>query len=170
MVILGIDPGVQTIGYGIIQLDDNHPSYIASGVIKTLADEDMHIRLAEIYRDMKELVDAYKPSVVAIERLFFFYNTSSAMQVSQARGVIMAALPREVEIEEYTPSAIKKQICGDGCADKKLIRKAVHNLLGIDIAEDNSCDAVAIGLTYALRQTRRKTQTARVDFGIATCL
>jgi len=155
ITVLGIDPGVASTGYSVIGVEGKQFEYISGGVIKTSKDKWFAERLYEIEGDFKYLIGQEPiPDVIAIEKLFFYSNTSSAINVAQARGVIMCYLGawyNENHVFEYTPSEIKKQITGNGRADKKTIRKAIERLLKVDIKDDNACDAAAIALTHILR-------------------
>ena len=154
-VVLGIDPGFASLGFCFIEVDGKEFEYREGGIIKTSKDKWFAERLHEIQGDFRHLIEQEPvPDIIAIEKLFFYKNTSSAIDVAQARGVIMCYLGAWYNTEhvfEYTPSEIKKQVTGDGKADKKAIRKAVERLLKVDIKEDNACDAAAIALTHIMK-------------------
>lgn len=150
MIILGIDPGLETIGYGVVELSLREISYVKSGVIKTSKSQPMSKRLQEIYQDMLFLLDDIGADEIAIERLFFNKNITSGMQVSQARGVILAACGFKgyETFGEYTPSQIKLTVCGSGKAKKKDIQLAVKRMFEIEIVDDNEADSIGIAVTH----------------------
>jgi crossover junction endodeoxyribonuclease RuvC len=154
VTVMGCDPGLASVGYSFIAVEKGNFEYIAGGVIETQKSNSMVHRLAEIHYDIEELLRDYRPKAFVVEKLFFGKNVTTAINVAQARGVILFATAEYYlgEIYEYTPPEIKKQITGDGRADKKAIRKAVKRLLKVDIKEDNACDAAAIGLCYILKE------------------
>lgn len=125
--------------------------WIWSGLIKTHKDNSPHLRLLELRNDLLKLLNDYQPEVLAIERLFFFKNVSSAMAVAQARGVILSAAAEyksDIKIAEYSPGTVKKTVTGNGQATKPWIIAAVEKKLGIKISDDNESDALAIAMTY----------------------
>ena len=119
MIVLGIDPGIATVGYGIIEVINNKYSVIDVGVIETSSKTPFSKRLHELYNKTNNLIEKYKPDEIAIEELFFAKNTKTAMIVSQARGVlILSCANSNKPIFEYTPLQIKQGITGSGRADK----------------------------------------------------
>lgn len=115
MKILGIDPGMAIVGYCILEFDGSNIELLHSGSIQTEKGQRESARLLEIFNDMTHIVEKYKPDVCAIEKLFFFRNTTTAMPVSQARGVILTVLEQfGVEIFEYTPMEVKQILTGYG--------------------------------------------------------
>jgi crossover junction endodeoxyribonuclease RuvC len=158
MRILGIDPGLATIGFAILDYDESQNSSQTVGektlqevgVISTPAGLPIPQRLSEIYKDMQELIREYKPDVCAIEQIFFSKNVSTGIQVSQARGVILLALQEAgVQIHEYNPTAMKAALTGDGRADKAAIQKMVMLELNLSAPPkpDDAADAVSLALT-----------------------
>lgn len=155
MLILGIDPGLESIGYCVIKAENGDFAYIICGVIKTKSADILYERLFEIFTDIKQIMQGNLPDVIAIEELFFFKNVSSCIKVAEARGVILLALnylKKDFKLAEYAPQVVKKQVTGNGRADKRRIRNVIHQLLGVDIKEDNACDAAAIAMTYVLKE------------------
>ncbi len=149
-MIIGIDPGLAKTGFGIID-DVDGIRCVRYGVITTPADARPHIRVRTIFREVKEIIDTHKPDELAIERLFFSRNVSSAIEVSHARGVILlAAAECAIEVFEYTPNQIKQAMTGSGRADKKQMQKMIGMLLGIDekIPVD-AADALAAAICHA---------------------
>ncbi|MDH4128565.1 MAG: crossover junction endodeoxyribonuclease RuvC [Spirochaetota bacterium] len=152
MTILGIDPGLATVGYGII--DVNNDKYLVKkvGVIQTSSETRFSKRLHTIYLEMQDLIREFKPDEIAIEELFFSKNTKTAMIVSQARGVlILSCVGKDIPIYEYTPLQIKQGITGSGRADKSQVTKMVTYILGLESSPkpDDAADALAIAVCHA---------------------
>ena len=158
MLILGIDPGTATVGYGMIKVNGiSKYDLLDFGWIKTDKDSKAEIRLEFIYREMLSLMRTHNPDVIAIERLFFFRNQKTAMQVSQAVGVIMLSAARfKTKIVEYAPAQIKLKVSGNGRADKDMMKKAVRSILPVRSPKhkkthfDDVADALAVALTHAI--------------------
>ncbi len=153
MRIFGIDPGTQTTGYGVIDLEGaSRLSYVASGVVHTSKDMPFPKRLSTIRMDIIELINEYAPNVVAVESIFFFKNAKTVIPVSQARGVLIeAASSVGLDSKEYTPMQVKQCLTGFGRADKKDIQIAVQALLQLPsiIKPDDASDALAIAICHA---------------------
>lgn len=152
MRILGIDPGLAIVGYAILDCQSNDRfELISSGSIQTMQQDCESKRLLEIFEDLDSLMKKYKPDVVGIEKLFYFKNQKTVMAVSQARGVILAAIEKnKVPIFEYTPIEIKQTITGFGRAQKEEVKKFVN--LSIELADiklDDTIDAIAIAICHA---------------------
>ena len=151
MIILGIDPGIAIVGYGIIECKGNHYTAIDYGAITTDADMLFPDRLKIVYDRLTQIINIYKPDDLAIEELFYNKNAKTAIKVGQARGVeILAAINQNVEIYEYTPLQIKQAIVGYGRAEKHQIQEMVKILLNLkDIPKpDDVADALAVALTH----------------------
>jgi crossover junction endodeoxyribonuclease RuvC len=152
MKTMGIDPGTATTGYCVLETSNNdRPSIITYGIIKTTKKDTAEKRLSLIHDQMKKLFKQYKPDNMAIERLFFGSNAKTAMSVGQAKGVILLAASKAgVEVAEYTPQQVKIALTGYGRADKSQIQHMVKRLLGMkDIPRpDDAADAIAIALTH----------------------
>ena len=149
MRIIGIDPGLARVGYGIIEIKNGERTVIDCGVIETSKDKKEEDRLLEIYMDLNELIDHWKPTAAAVEK-FFFYRSSTTISVVQARGVIMMVLAsKKIHVSEYSPAQIKLTIAGSGKASKKDILDAVMYSLDLNKPPkpDDSADALAIALT-----------------------
>lgn len=156
MRILGIDPGFGTIGFAILDLHQGQKRLIDVGVIKTDPGLEFGSRLLEIHRDMKALIEEYQPDAAAIEKVFFSKNVTTAIQVSQAKGVILLVLAEAGLIPtQYSPSEMKAALTGDGKADKAAIQKMVMLELGLSQVPkpDDAADALSLALTlsFALR-------------------
>ena len=149
MIIIGIDPGLARVGYGIIEVKRNENVLLDCGIIETQKDQKEELRLLEIYLDLKELINKWQPDYAAVEK-FFFYKSSTTISVVQARGVIMMTLGSfNIPITEYAPAQIKLTITGFGKATKKDILDSVMYSLKLDYPPnpDDSADALAIALT-----------------------
>ena len=149
-MIIGIDPGLAKTGFGIID-DADGIHCVRYGVITTPLDARLHIRVQTIFHEIQEILYTHKPDELAIERLFFSRNVTSAIEVSHARGVILlAAAECAIDVLEYTPNQIKQVVTGSGRADKKQMQKMVGMLLGIDekIPVD-AADALAAAICHA---------------------
>ncbi len=150
--ILGIDPGTATTGFGIIDVTKGENTMIDAGVITTPAKHPMDERLATIYDNMNELMKEFKPQIMSIEKLFFARNVTTAMTVSQARGVmLLAAHQHSLEIHEYTPLQIKMAVTGYGKAEKMQIQEMVRVLLKLkQIPKPDDCaDALAAAVCHS---------------------
>ena len=154
MKILGIDPGLATIGFGCIESKNRKYSLVDGGVIKTPAKTSDSSRLKLIYDELKDVIADNQPQVAAVEKLFFAQNVTTGMSVSQARGVILLALEEaSVEIWEYTPLQIKSSLTGYGRASKAQIQEMVRSLLNLNKrpTPDDCADALAVALTHAMQ-------------------
>ena len=152
MIILGIDPGLATLGYGVIEAEGQNRRLIQFGTLTTPAGQPMPQRLRAIFQGMNQLMDIYQPDDVAFEELFFSKNITTGMAVSAARGVaLVAVVQRTDNLYEYTPMQIKQAVTGYGGADKHQVQQMVKMLLNMkDIARpDDADDALAVALTHA---------------------
>ncbi len=152
MIILGIDPGLATTGFGVIQTTGSKHSLITYGVIKTLPTITMSKRLAQIYNDLKQIIKKYRPDATAIEDLFFNTNTSSALKVGQALGVALLSIEQSgLGVASYTPLQVKMAISGYGHAVKQQVQYMVQKLLGLDFIPkpDDAADALAIAICHS---------------------
>ena len=152
MVILGIDPGLATLGYGVIEVVNDKRRLIQFGTLTTPAGQPMPQRLRAIFQGMNQLMDIYRPDDVAFEELFFSKNITTGMAVSAARGVALVAVVQRTEnLYEYTPMQIKQAVTGYGGADKHQVQQMVKMLLNMkEIARpDDAADALAVALTHA---------------------
>jgi crossover junction endodeoxyribonuclease RuvC len=148
MKILGIDPGSTSMGYAIIEADNNTLKAIHYGTTDIKA-KDLIGKLAEIRRQTSELLRSHKPVIAGIEKLFFSVNKKTALEVAQARGVIIITLlEHEIPIVEFTPGQVKIAVANYGSADKLAVRKMVMRLLKLDALseDDNAADALAVAI------------------------
>ena len=148
--VLGVDPGYATVGYGVVSDDQQIPGAKEWGCVCTSkTDGEAPVRLGMIYQGIADLIERFNPAGMAIERLFFARNTTSALQVSEARGVIiLAAVHHAVPVTEYTPNQVKIAITGSGKADKRQVQDMITRLLRLP--EIPRPDDAADGLSLAL--------------------
>lgn len=152
MRILGIDPGYAIVGYGIIDYNANHFSVVDYGAITTKAHTPFETRLASIYCGMSQLISEYKPDAMSIEKLFFNTNTTTAIDVAQARGVIvLSAAQGGLDIAEYTPLQVKQSVVGYGRAEKKQVQEMTRLMLNLRAVPkpDDTADALALAICHA---------------------
>lgn len=148
--VLGIDPGLASTGWGIVDFASSRYRLVAYGVIETEKNAPHGERLLAIYNRIYAVVNEYKPTLAGMESLFFSKNVTSAMGVSEARGVLSLCLAQNcVPLEDYTPNAIKQSVTGTGKADKALVQNYVKLLLGLsDVPKpDHAADALAAAIT-----------------------
>lgn len=154
MRILGIDPGTGILGFGVIDSDGfNKAKMVDAGVIRTPAKQEDSIRLMTIFDELTEIIDELKPSVMVVEKLFFAQNVTTAMSVSQARGVVLlTGIKAGLELHEYTPLQIKQALTGYGRADKKQIQEMVKIVLGLhEVPQPDDCaDALAAAICHSM--------------------
>lgn len=157
MIVLGLDPGTATTGYGVIKKDNNSYNVLDFGLIETQKNGDPSKRLLSIEKKLNKIIVSFKPDVIAIEKLFFATNAKTAIRVGQAQGVMLyTSAKNDKKVFEYAPGTIKKIITGDGRADKKMIQKHLRKLLGNHIKSrkkrrthfDNSADALAVAMCH----------------------
>ena len=151
MRVLGLDPGLGTTGYGLVDSDDQNLRPVCYGVITTRPKQELAQRLNDLHQQLTDLLVSFSPDVAVVEQLFFGNNSRTAIVVGQARGVILlAAAQNHLPIYEYTPMQIKQAITGYGQADKIQIQRMVSLLLGLDkiVRPDDAADALAIAICY----------------------
>ena len=150
--ILGIDPGLASTGWGLLDDADGKIKYIDHGIIVTKADSPRCCRLFFILQCIRAIIEKYKPTEAAIETLYFGKNVSSAIPVAEARGVISAAVAEKaMPLHEFSPNAIKMGVAGSASADKKQVQEMVRIILGLDkIPKPDHCaDALAAAICAA---------------------
>ncbi len=158
MIILGVDPGTASTGYGLIEIKSGLRS-IEYGLIQTFPHEELSERLRKIYQSIKDIVEKYQPEEIAVEEIFFCRNAKSAISVGQAQGVIMLAGSwKGGKVFRYPPLQVKQTITGYGRATKSQIQYRVRELLQLpELPPDDAADALAIALChYYSRWPRRK--------------
>jgi crossover junction endodeoxyribonuclease RuvC len=156
MLVIGIDPGTATTGYGLIEEDEHKEIRVVTyGIIKTEPDELAENRLLEIFDQLNELLLLHHPDSGAVEKLFFQKNVTTAIAVGQARGVIMLSLAKnKIPLAEYTPNEVKQAVTGYGGADKKQVQEMVKTILNLKSIPkpDDAADALAIALCHLQSQ------------------
>ncbi len=151
LVILGIDPGLARTGYGVLRAQGRGVTYVAHGCITTPANQPFSARLYTIFDQMREVFETYKPSILAMERLFFAKNMKTATSVGQSQGVLfLLAHMYGAPVYEFTPPAVKMTITGSGAASKKQMQKMIKTLLKLrEIPKpDDAADALAVAFCY----------------------
>ncbi|MGI5939559.1 MAG: crossover junction endodeoxyribonuclease RuvC [Thermoleophilia bacterium] len=151
-VIMGLDPGTASTGYGVIHAVGNHLRALDFGVIETAANTPLECRLGEIFDEVGRLLQLHRPSATAIESLFFNVNVRTALAVGQARGVTLLACSRAgCEVFEYTPQQVKLAVAGYGKADKDQVMEMVKALLGLrqPPRPDHASDALGVAICHA---------------------
>ncbi len=154
--ILGIDPGIAIVGFGFIDKIGSRLVPVQFGCIQTEANTDQAARLKDIFETMTRLIETYSPDVVAIEKLFFNRNVTTAFTVGQARGVLMlAAVQKGLAVAEYTPLQVKQAIVGYGKAEKRQVQEMVRMFLRLSAAPkpDDVADALAVAICHAHSST-----------------
>ncbi len=149
MIVLGIDPGTASTGYGVVASAGSRLRALEQGVIQTRAGVAVERRLADIHARVGELIEAFGPDAVAIEELYFGSNVRTAFAVGQARGVVLlAAGQRGLPARSYTPQAVKAAVCGHGGAGKDQVGRMVSQLLGLSSPPtvDHAADALAVAI------------------------
>ncbi len=151
MLILGVDPGLAKVGYGLTEKKGNKFNCCTYNVIRTEADETNISRLEKIYNELQDIIREYRPDHMAVEELFFNKNVKTAIKVGQARGVILLAGSQAgLSVYEYTPLQIKQAVVGYGRASKKQVQQMVKSLLNLEKIPrpDDSADALAVSICH----------------------
>ncbi len=151
MLILGIDPGLATTGYGLIRKKDSDYYFILYSCVKTTAGKDLSARLLVIYSTIAQVIAEHSPDVIAIEELFFNTNVKTAFVVGQARGVVLlAAAQANIEVFSYTPLQVKQSVVGYGRAEKQQVQQMVKIMLNLPTIPkpDDAADALAVALCH----------------------
>lgn len=151
MLVLGLDPGLASTGYGLVDGDGPDLKAVSYGVLRTPANTPLADRLVMLHRALRELLDRYRPDAAAVEELFFSTNARTAMVVGEARGVLLLTLAQAgVRMAEYTPLQVKQAITGYGQADKNQVQQMVRLLLNLaDLPQpDDAADALAVSICH----------------------
>ena len=152
MIILGIDPGLATVGFGVINAERGHYTVLDYGIISTPKEDTLPVRLRKVEEGVKTLIEAYHPQQVAVEELFFSKNVTTGIAVAEARGVILLTCNKLLgdEVYEYTPNQIKITITRYGVAEKKQMQLMVQALLRLKAIPrpDDAADALAVALCH----------------------
>ncbi len=162
MRILGIDPGIAIVGFGVIDCQGSRLQMVQYGAVNTAAGLPLATRLVQIERDIEKLIDLFEPDEIAVEELFFTKNITTGIAVAHGRGVILCAAEKKgIPIYEYTPMQVKQAVVGYGLAEKRQVMDMVRRLLKLKAVPrpDDAADALAIALCHARSATsllRRK--------------
>jgi crossover junction endodeoxyribonuclease RuvC len=152
MITIGIDPGIATVGYGILEEKNGRVIPLCYNCIYTSGKgKDIPERLEEIFSRVCQILDRYQPDCMALEKLFFSRNVTSALNVAEVRGVIMlAARQRRIPVVEYTPNQVKQAITGSGKADKRQMQEMIRRLLSLEEIPrpDDAADALSVALCH----------------------
>ncbi len=152
MIILGIDPGYGTVGYGVVKYEKFQFTPVQYGAVTTKPGTPMHLRLCEIYDDICTLVDTFRPDEAAVEELFFTKNVTTGIQVAQARGVVLLALAQKGLVPvSYSPNQVKMAVVGYGGAEKHQMMELTKSLLHLTKLPrpDDAADALALAICHA---------------------
>ncbi len=156
MRILGLDPGIATVGFGIVDTEKNRQRMVSCGVITTPAHTPLSSRLDQIYTDLEELIRVYRPDAMSVEELFFNTNITTGISVAHGRGVILLCAYRcGLSVYEYTPLQVKQAVVGYGRAEKMQVQDMVRRILNLPAVPkpDDAADAVALALCHARSST-----------------
>ncbi len=152
MRILGIDPGIATVGFGVVDAQRGRQKYVSCGVITTPAHTSLSSRLDQIYSDLESLFDTFKPEAISVEELFFNTNITTGIAVAHGRGVILlAAYRHKIPVFEYTPLQVKQSVVGYGRAEKRQVIDMVQRILAMPAPAkpDDASDALALAICHA---------------------
>ena len=151
MIILGLDPGLGTTGWGLIQAQGNRLSHLANGQLKTDASEPLPKRLSHLASQLEALLADYTPDAAAAEEVFVNKNPQSTLKLGQARGVVLMVAARAgLDVGEYAARLVKKAVVGTGSAEKAQVHAMVQRLLpGVEISGPDAADALAVAITHA---------------------
>ena len=168
MIVMGIDPGTAIMGYGVVQYQNSRHKALSYGVLRTKKEDLAEERLKQLFLGINNLLDTYKPDVMALEELFFNRNTTNAISVGQARGVaLLAAGLRSMPVGEYTPLQVKQAVVGYGRAEKQQVQFMVQKLLGLQEKPkpDDAADALAIAICYCQFGGKKGWHNAQYEVG-----
>ncbi len=162
MRVMGLDPGLRALGWGVIDVTGSRLSHVANGICRT-STGDLGPRLAALFEELTLIWDRFQPDTAAVEQTFVNKDGAGTLKLGQARGIAMLVPARAgVEVGEYAPNAVKKAVVGVGHADKKQVAHMVKmQLPGVDIAGPDAADALAIAICHAhLAQSARRIKQA----------
>jgi crossover junction endodeoxyribonuclease RuvC len=166
IVVMGIDPGVASTGFGVVRVAGGRMSAVDGGVIEAPPGEPTESRLARIHDELSDLMDWHEPIALALEDVYFGKNVRSAIGVGQARGVaLLTAAQRGVRCFDYTPQAVKMAVCGTGAAAKRQVQRMVGTLLGLPQPpeSDHAADALAVAICHAAHEPSARALAGHVS-------
>ena len=151
MIVLGLDPGLGTTGWGVIEAEGNRLAHIANGQFRTNTSAPLAQRLADLAGQLEQLIGEQRPGSAAVEEVFVNKNPQSTLKLGQARGVVLMCAARAgIDVGEYSPALVKKAVVGTGAAEKAQVHAMVSRLLpGAKIAGPDAADALAVAITHA---------------------
>lgn len=153
MRVLGIDPGIARVGWGLVDGQSGKYSAVAYDCFTTPLAINLEERLNQIHQFVISLIEKYRPDAIAVENLYFAANSKTALTVGHARGVILlAAASSGLPVSSFTPLQVKQSLTGFGRADKRQIQMMVKSILKVSVPQDDTADALAISLTYHFSQ------------------
>lgn len=164
MRILGIDPGIAIVGFGLIEAERANVQMLQYGAITTEAHQPLSHRLVQIESDLRQLIEQFKPDAIAVEELFFSNNITTGIAVAHGRGVILCTAEKcGVPLFEYTPMQVKQAVVGYGLAEKKQVMDMVRRLLKLKAVPrpDDAADALAIAICHARSATSLLTRVQK---------
>jgi crossover junction endodeoxyribonuclease RuvC len=158
LIVIGLDPGLGTTGWGVIAAEGNRLSHVANGQVKTDPKAALPVRLRELSDKLGAVLAEHRPAAAAVEEVFVNENPQSTLKLGQARGVVLlAAASLGIEVGEYAPRLVKKAVVGTGGADKAQVHAMVQRLLpGAKIAGADAADALAVAITHAHHLASRR--------------
>ena len=165
MILLGLDPGLQSTGWGVIEAQGNRLRHVANGQVRSRAADPLGQRLTQLFEALEAIIAEHRPDAAAVEETFVNANPRSTLKLGQARGVAMLAAARSgIAVGEYAPNAIKKAVVGVGHADKAQVHAMVKRLLpGVNVAGPDAADALAIAIAHAhILNTARALEKVRL--------
>ncbi len=168
-VILGIDPGLASTGYGIIHCEGSRFRYLAHGMVRTSSKDGVGQRLVQIHRGIAEIIDAYRPDEAGVESVYFSKNSKSAIPVAQARGVILFTLASKgISFAEYTPLELKQAVVGKGRAEKIQVQEVLKMIFRLKEipSPDHAADALAAAFCHASYSSFRSRLTGAENKGV----
>jgi crossover junction endodeoxyribonuclease RuvC len=166
MVVMGVDPGVASTGFGVVRVAGGRMSAVDGGVIEIPPGEAPERRLAQIHDELVQLIGWHEPAALALEHVYFGKNVRSAIAVGQARGVaLLAAAKRGIACFDYTPQAVKMAVCGTGAAAKQQVQRMVGTLLGLPQPpeSDHAADALAVAICHAAHAASAHAAAGRMS-------
>ena len=170
MRFLGIDPGLQNTGWGVIDADGNRLSHVADGIVRSNAKLALAQRLTQIYDGLAEIIETYKPDEAAVEETFVNVNPASTLKLGQARGVAILVPARfGLPVSEFSPNLVKKSVVGTGHAAKEQVQLMVRTLLpGCTVKSADAADALALAICHAHHRDMRQLEKAVANAGAGT--
>ena len=159
-LIMGIDPGLNSTGWGVIQSYKNKETYLSHGVIKTNNKEKLGERLNLIHKELISLITKFKPDFISVEKIFSNSNADSTLKLGKARGIVfLVAAQKKINISEFTPNTVKKNLVGYGHANKLQIIEMIKRIYpNINIIDDNAADALAVATCHSMRNQSKIPQ------------